>query len=129
MHTPKFLTKANETLAATSRATDRAVDAVLARLIPQVDAADTRWQWLLGAVTAIIVPFEAWALSTTGSTGDTYSELAREAANAYLWVYPIAGAFTGAFVMILLRGRSLGFLIRLVLLGWTATFAHIFWWF
>jgi hypothetical protein len=129
MVTKAVLEHADAALKKPEAAGDRAMDALLDAFLPRVDASERGWQWLLGLVTIAILVFEAWALSTKDTEGDTYSELARQAANAHLWIYPLAGFFTGIFTMILLKATRLGFGIRLVLLGWTATFAHIFWWF
>jgi|CXWL01.1.fsa_nt_gi hypothetical protein len=92
--------------------------------------ADSKWQLLLTITTIAILSYEAWSLSPFGpNRGDTYSEKARLIADQHLWIYPIGGGFVGLFLMILLTGGELKPWIRLCLIGWIATFAHIFWWF
>ncbi len=91
---------------------------------------DKKWQILLTVATIIILSYEAWSLSPFGpGKGDTYSEKARLIADQHIWIYSIGGGFVGLFLMILLTGGELRPWIRLCLIGWIATFAHIFWWF
>lgn len=124
----KFLTKCDTVLNKPGKATDQWVHS---GLIPWVSAADKKWQVSLTLTTIVVLLYEAWALvpSLGPALGDTYSEKARLVADQHLWIYTLGGAVVGVFAMVLLRAPVAKLWIRLCLLGWIATFAHVFWWF
>ena len=84
-----------------------------------------RWAqavFLLGS--AVALSYELWALL---SGAPTISRLVRNAAEAYHPVYWFGGIITGFLIVIEVYGAALPRLIRIAVLTWIITSAHIFW--
>lgn len=75
-------------------------------------------------ISSLAICYETWALSTGAIT---ISRFTRDLAEEYHPVYWFGGIVTGFMIIIQLRASGVPQLVKVTLLLWTITSAHIFW--